>query len=65
MYNSHPQLVPLNDEAFLQETSHLNHQAFLELAYRTYLKRIYDQAGLESYLFLLCSDNCSRQQVLA
>jgi len=64
MNNNLPQPLSLNDDTFLQETSHLNNEAFVELAYRTYVKRIYDETGFNSYVFQLYNDICSRQQVL-
>jgi Domain of unknown function (DUF4214)/Sulfotransferase family len=65
MNNNFYRQSSLDDVAFLQATSNLSHEAFLELAYRTYLKRIYEQAGFESYLNWLYSGDFSRQQVLA
>jgi predicted SAM-dependent methyltransferase len=53
-----------SDEKFLQETNNLSDEAFLQAAYRTYLKREADEFGKQSYLQYLDNDRSKRQQVL-
>lgn len=54
----------LKDEVFLQETNLLSDTDFLEIAYKTYLKREPDRLGKEAYLQYLNGDRDKRQEVL-
>lgn len=54
-----------NDITFLQSTSPLNNEAFVEEVYRTYLKRSPDVNGKNSFLQNLGNGTLTRQQILA
>ncbi|WP_377477818.1 MAG: tetratricopeptide repeat protein [Microcoleus anatoxicus] len=56
-------LYYLNDEEFLQATTQLDNEAFLEEVYRTYLKRDADEFGKKHWLQHF-SDGITRNQIL-
>jgi tetratricopeptide (TPR) repeat protein len=54
-----------NDITFLQSTSHLNNEGFVEEVYRIYLKRSPDVKGKSSFLQNLGNGTLTRQHFLA
>ncbi|MEG4272830.1 MULTISPECIES: TIGR04372 family glycosyltransferase [unclassified Microcoleus] len=58
------ELYYLNDESFLQTTSTLFNEAFLEKVYHTYLQREPDFMGKKQYLQHLCN-GMTRQELVA
>ncbi|CBN58033.1 MULTISPECIES: TIGR04372 family glycosyltransferase [Kamptonema] len=51
-----------NDEFFLQATSHLNSEQFVEELYRTYLKREPDKEGKNSFFPYISNGSLTRHQ---
>jgi hypothetical protein len=55
----------LDDAEFLQATSHLKNEAFVQAAYRAYLQREVDKHGYNHFFKILSDDSSQRSQIPA